>query len=303
MKNCQYRINENVYIGRSVRKTAGSGTMEYRNKPFTGAMITEFDNRGFIMNHPNFGKEIWLEFEQLPLKELTIVNGTIRDELIFVEHLFRAGGTQMFLVKTDSDEYREILEFDEDKKSSKDVKKLSELKPGDVVVSAVCEAGTQMIYLGNFYLSYIRKTPSYFNRYAPGEWKTSAKNLKRAIFLVEDHPRKYRVKDYATGNKFIKELWSFGNIDERFTDIEKNERLIRSFLELGYGNGKEKRELQRKRQVLENPVPMDKIKEIINTDYTFFYGYYCHISVTKFSNEFLKKLVAAKLNITNLVFI
>lgn len=155
VKSCQYKINEKVYVGRSVRKTGGKGTLPYLNKPFTNGFIEKFDNQGFVISHPTFPKSIWLEFSQLPLTTITIVNGVIQDELIFVEHLFRHGGTQMFIIKTDSDEYREVLDYHKEKEKSYNVLKLKELVPGNVVISAVCEAGNSMTYLGTFF---VRKT-------------------------------------------------------------------------------------------------------------------------------------------------
>jgi len=58
MKTCQYKINEDVHIGRSVRKTKGPDTVKYRNLPFKNAKIAEFDNDGFTLSHSQFPQDI-----------------------------------------------------------------------------------------------------------------------------------------------------------------------------------------------------------------------------------------------------
>jgi len=221
--DCSLKINEKVHIGRSVRKTSGDNTIPYHNLPITNAKITKFDNQGFILSHPNFGRDVWLEFDQLPLMDIRIENGVILDEIVFVEHLFRAGGTQMCLQKTDTDEYRGLVEDKEFLDKTKELVKLKDLKPGQIVTPGTCKEGANFTFLGVFNIRSIDF--KYAWRHKKYEYYIN-NNLKRALFMFDNGTGTLKVSDYPVSHKMIKELFDTGQVDKNYSSLNDNLNLL-----------------------------------------------------------------------------
>lgn len=47
-------------------------TVPFDNIPMKDIEIIQCSSDGFRIKHPNFPKEVWVDFEQLPLTRLTI---------------------------------------------------------------------------------------------------------------------------------------------------------------------------------------------------------------------------------------
>lgn len=183
--NCNYKLLKNAYIGMGVRMTKGKDTIPFDNEPMTGMKITHYTKLGFKISHPNLGKDIWVEFRQLPLTELTIINGVIQDEITFVENII---AHQMELIKTSNPEYQQLLKIEEEEKLEEFVT-LSQIKPGEMVVSALCKEGIPMTYLGTWYTKNAIRFRSYYSYYYSEHKKRgiylSKTSPERAFFIVE----------------------------------------------------------------------------------------------------------------------
>ena len=149
--SCSIKYLKVAYIGKSVRLTGGKDTVRFDNKPLTNVEILNYDSRGFELNHSDLPKKAWLDFGQLPLKDLTIVNGLIQDEITFAENII---WHQTEFVKTDSDEYKMALsEFQLDSKLV--LLSPNKLAIGDKVISAQCKESIELVFLGNFFSTII----------------------------------------------------------------------------------------------------------------------------------------------------
>ena len=151
LKSCSIKYLKNAYIGVSVRLTSGKGTTKFENIPLSDVEIVNYSSQGFQLKHPDLPKVAWLDFGQLPLKQLTIVNGIIKDEITFVENII---AHQTEFVKTDSDEYKTALsEFQLDSKLV--LLPPSKLAIGDKVISAQCKESIELMFLGVFFSTMI----------------------------------------------------------------------------------------------------------------------------------------------------
>lgn len=234
--NCSYRILKNVHIGLRVRKTSDSTTVPFDNEPFKGAKIVRYDKMGFRLTHENLPKEIWLDFEQLPLTKLTIINGVIHDEITFVEKLVGKGTTSMFLMPTEWLDYKELMD---DKRIKDENKKytLSQLNPGDNVISAICREGTVMTYLGRFFAVNTNMFNRYYSYRNERKFGYIDNAPERAFFAIEDSSKKgkYKIVNYPITNKVVAELYKVGDkggesFNSLFTDLDKNLDIIRYFV-------------------------------------------------------------------------
>ena len=227
--SCGFRINEKAFIGVTIRKTGGKDTVPYKNVPFSNSEIVGYTSDSFQLKHKQFPRNnvIRLDFKQIPLMNLTIVDGVIEDEMVFVEMLVgsQSSGSMMELVKTDSDEYREFA-ADLAAKNSKEILKLKDLKPGDIVISALCEAGVEIIYLGKMAIYEVihgSKGRSWEPRDDRGP--RILINTKKTItpyFAIKRPDGLYDTKTWPISNKAMKEFFATGKIDKNFIDIEKN---------------------------------------------------------------------------------
>lgn len=231
--NCSYRIIGAVNIGERVRKTADATTVKFDNKPFSGAKIESYTKDGFSISHESLPKIIWLDFEQLPLTTLTIINGIIQDEITFVEALFGKSKTSMVLIKTQTFDYLELLDDKKTKETSK-LYSIKDIKPGDNVISALCREGTVMTYLGSFVATtcdYVSQNYKSYDKYE--EYYCVTGQPIRAFFAYKEKD-KYSIKEYALTNKAITELYKANEkdtkhtaVNDQFTDVDKNLNVIR----------------------------------------------------------------------------
>jgi len=237
--SCSYRINEKMYIGATIRKTGDKSTIPYHNIPFKGSKIVTYNESAFVLSHEHFPKDINLDFAQIPLLDITLLNGIIQDELIFVEMLVGAqkSGSMAQLVKTDSDEYREFM-ADKIAKESRGTIKMKDLKPGDVVVSALCEDGVEMIYLGMFaqfkqYHGCVSNTIYSYRdlekgeHYGPAIFATN-KAVLYPHFAIHDG-KNYKIKTWPRTHKSLVDLFFDKKHVSRFEDLDKNMELISNY--------------------------------------------------------------------------
>lgn len=265
MTSCNYKLLKNTHIGAGIRMTKDKDTIPFANEPMTGMKIEKYNKLGFRISHPNMGKDIWVEFKQLPLTQLTIVNGVIQDEITFVENIV---AHQMELIKTDNPEYQELLKVKEQEKFEEFVT-LSNVKPGEVVISALCKEGIAMTYLGTWYTkNAIRFTNSYYLRNNDHNGIYLSKTSpQRAFFIVDSedltpyeteivrsmqrgdetweifrelrknkenelrglgHKNRYKIIAYPISSKRIQKLIKTDVFNERFIDLDFNKKLILS---------------------------------------------------------------------------
>lgn len=226
--NCSYRILKNVHIGQRVRKTSDKNTVPFNNDPVTGVKIVKWNQLGFELQHEKFPKNIWVDFNQLPLDSLNISYGVIQNPITFVEQIFQYG--TMVLIRADTFDYLELLE---DHKIVKEAQlyKISQLVPGDRVISSLCREGNVMVYLGTFYENRLSYKYDYNWRGFGRERKTGyivEKPIKRAYFAYEKENGKFSVEEYALENKVVKDLYRAAekekgeNHRSDFADIRKN---------------------------------------------------------------------------------
>lgn len=232
MASCNYKLLKDTHIGLGIRMTKDKNTIPFANEPMKGMKIVKYSNLGFFISHPNMGKDIWVEFKQLPLTQLTIVNGIIQDEITFVENIV---AHQMELIKTDNPEYQELLKVKEQEKFEEFVT-LSNVKPGEVVISALCKEGIAMTYLGTWYsknaIRYKNYRTSYNTDNNSGIY-LSKTSPQRAFFIVDSEElspweteivrsieredvKRMPNEDHADYYKRIDEEW------KTFTELRKN---------------------------------------------------------------------------------
>lgn len=195
--SCSIKYLKTAYIGNSVRLTGGKDTVKFENKPLRNVEIVSYDHQGFRLNHPDLPKECWLDFSQLPLKKLTLVNGIIIDEITFVENIV-AHCTEF--VKTDSEEYLMALsEFQLDSK----IEFLSPAKfrCGDILVSGQCKESIELVYLGTFFSVEFIKTFVGLSLYVNNKTEKiilSDECLKRAYFI-----RRHEIEEANMNSSFL----------------------------------------------------------------------------------------------------
>lgn len=184
--NCSYRILENVHIGLRVRKTKDKTTVPYKNEPITDVYIQSWNNQGFQLKHeafPTKDNTVWLDFGQLPLNQLNIEMGYIKNPIVFVEAIMSYGGTtSMVFLRADTFDYLELLEDKKNKEESR-ILKIKDLKIGDQVVSSLCREGNPMIYLGTFVSVDIRKRYNY-GRYSSGSYPYSIESTPKHAYFA-----------------------------------------------------------------------------------------------------------------------
>lgn len=230
--NCSYRILENVYIGHRVRKTSGKGTVPYKNEPVTDVYIERWDKQGFLLKSEKFptpNNTIWLDFDQLPLNQLNIEMGYIKNPIVFVEAITRSGGvTSMVLLRADTFDYLELLEDKKDKET-RELLSPNELDPGDVVISSICREGNRMIFLGIFHESTLQlKHNMWGYSHSKKRWIYPGNSIKRAFFLFENDKGGYNLRAYPLSNKIVKEVFKVDKdpVALDFRNEEKNIDLI-----------------------------------------------------------------------------
>jgi len=229
--SCSYKLLDKAHIGVHVRMTGDRSTKPFDNVPMKDMKILKYDKMGFEISHPALPKQIYVDFKQLPLTKLTIVNGVIKDEITFVENIVQH---EMELIKTDMLDYIELLDI-RNREKDKTFVTLSKIKPGDVVKSALCESSAPMIYLGTWFTKELRSKTDYSSYYRSGRGEyTYINNLcevtpKRAFFLITSASGKvgkYSFLNYPITSKVILTMEPMNTTVEAFTDVAFNEEYI-----------------------------------------------------------------------------
>lgn len=205
MRNCQYRILKNVHIGQRVRKTKDKKTVPFDNEPMVDVKIESVNSKGYILSHPSLPKNIWVDFHQIDIRHMHIEYGVIKNEITFVEQVMHGGW--MELIRTDTLDYQELL-VDKKHKEEANLYKVSDLKPGDNIISAICKEGNVMTFMGVFHQVNYENLYNWGYRRRDNDPKLLyiKATPKRAFFAIEENG-KYRIKSYPTSNKFIKQLY------------------------------------------------------------------------------------------------
>lgn len=183
---CGFRLLEKAFIGVRVRMSSDKNTVKFNNLPMKDVVIEDYCSDGIFLSHPQLPKKIWVDFYQIPLTKLTIVNGVIKDEITFVESIT---GHEMELIKTDEEVYKDLVKFTEEKANSGNIFKLKDLKPGDVVQRALCKEGNHLIYLGTLFGTELKYQYNYGGYYDHNDqnyfrYFDETKFPKRAFFLI-----------------------------------------------------------------------------------------------------------------------
>ena len=182
--NCSIKLLDNVYIGMRIRMTSDKNTVPFKNVPLTKLKIEDYTIQGFYLSHKSLPRKIWVDFRQFPLTALTIINGEVQNELTFVENI---NNHQMELIKTDMLDYIELLDI-RSKEGAIKYDTIYTIKAGDIVKSALCNGGEEMIFLGNFFTKGITSKYDYHRGggYAYKHFMSKA-SPQRAVFLIKDN--------------------------------------------------------------------------------------------------------------------
>lgn len=304
MNTCSIRSLKNAHIGVRVRMSKDKSTVPFENIPMKGIEITNYSSDGFKIKHPNFPKEVWVDFEQLPLTRLSIKNGIIEDELTFVENIVRH---QMQLIKTYDTEYIDMLYAEKQlKKIENEIIPISKAKCGYFYKSAVCKDAVEMIYLGSFYTKkFIRTTRGYGYRDSYAKNYLNIETPKVAYFAVKDAKKSniFELISFADSNKMVKELFCLSDSPiKEFDDIEINrQNIFQSFNNLKVANGGEYAYLTKEDIVKENTAFLDPSEEVKKFTYQLNTSKIWRgpklISITKPTNLEAKEFIEKTFNI------
>ena len=256
--SCNYKLLKNAHIGCGIRMTKDKNTIPFANEPMTGMQIENYTKLGFQISHPNMGKTIWVEFKQLPLTKLTIKNGKILDEITFVENIV---AHQMELIKTSWFEYQELVQLEKEEKLE-EFTTLSKIKPGEVVISALCKEGTAMVYLGTWF------TKNVYRKHERS-WGYSKMKNNDTFFLEKQSPRRaFFIVDTDDLSEKEKDLLR----DIKQDDFEKEGRDWKEKWEL-YKNAKKQKETEirdfeskERFKIIAYPVTSKVIKKLVKTN-------------------------------------
>jgi hypothetical protein len=184
---CSIRSLKKAYIGSGVRMTSDKSTKEFENLPMKGMIIEDYNKLGFHINHPNFPKSVWVNFDQLPLTRLTMKNGVIEDEITFVENIVNH---QMQLIRTLDTEYIDMIYKEKSLDQKQDeIIPISQAVPGQIYIGAQCEEGNEMIFIGTFFVKELKTVSNfyaYYNRSGSDKTKYYMHKLspQRAFFAI-----------------------------------------------------------------------------------------------------------------------
>jgi hypothetical protein len=156
---CNIRSLKRAFIGNGVRMSSDKNTISFENVPMKGTLIESYNEQGFRISHSALPKAVWVNFEQLPLTRLQIDNGVISDEITFVENIV---SHQMQLIRTLDTEFIDMIYKEKVLDEKKDeIIPISAAIPGQIYIGAQCEEGTEMIFLGTFFIKSLRVKTSY----------------------------------------------------------------------------------------------------------------------------------------------
>lgn len=257
---CSIRSLKKAYIGNGVRMTSDKNTVEFVNVPMQNLKIKDYNKMGFRISHVLLPKEVWVDFDQLPLTRLQINNGFITDEITFVENIVNH---KMQLIRTLDTEYVDMIYKEKALDQKQDeIIPITQAVPGQIYIGAQCEEGNEMIYLGTFFVKET-KTSYDYNYYRHGnnrETKTYMHKLSpaRAFFAVpseevtQAEEKALNVQYY--GNEVDKK-WSIPfdqrEVIEKKISAERKKILANSVIP--------------RFKVLEFPVTSKRIKQLIIT--------------------------------------
>jgi len=226
VKSCSIKYLDKAYIGVSVRLTSGKGVVKFDNKPLTDVEITGYSSQGFSIFHKNLPKKFWLDFGQLPLRELIIDNGIIKDEITFVENIIRH---ETQFVKTDTEAYKNAkAEFELDK--GLELLPPTKLKPGQKVISAQCKDSIELIFIGNLFSTSIE--PVYPNSKNRDSWRYGS--FKRC-----DYTKKPSWKVCEKDPKVLRRAYFLRATDGLSVDINKISSECKKFIDDKFGSLKQ----------------------------------------------------------------
>jgi len=181
MNTCSIKFLPKAYIGAGIRMTKDKNTVEFDNKPMKGLKIIGYTNLGFRIKHESLPKPFWVDFCQLPLTRLTIKHGVIEDEITFVENIVNH---KMQLIRTLDTEYIDLIYSQKELDTSENIIiPVTKAIPGTIYKGARCKDGTEMIFLGNFYIKSIKGRNNYSYFSSKPSW-TIVKDAPRKAFFV-----------------------------------------------------------------------------------------------------------------------
>jgi hypothetical protein len=257
---CSIRSLKRAFIGNGVRMSSDKNTVSFENVPMKGTVIESYNEQGFRISHPALPKAVWVNFEQLPLTRLQINNGVISDEITFVENIVNH---QMQLIRTLDTEYMDMIYKEKALDEKKDeIIPISAAIPGQIYIGAQCEEGTEMIFLGTFFIKSLRTktsySSSYYNRRDETKYYFEKLSPPRAFFAVSgDEVSSKEEKDFV--NQF------FGSEEARWKlDHQERNRIDKLMFD-----AKKKYLAEQKIprfKILEFAVTSKRIKDVILTN-------------------------------------
>ena len=257
---CSIRSLKKAYIGNGVRMTSDKNTVAFDNVPMKNMQIVKYNDQGFRISHVLLPKEVWVDFDQLPLTRLQINNGFIADEITFVENIVNH---KMQLIRTLDTEYIDMIYKEKALEEKKEeIIPISEAIPGQIYIGAQCEEGTEMIYLGTFFIKELKVQ----NHYSYG-WRNDRRDESKYYFTKGTPPRAFfAVPGTELSNKEDKEFEArfFGSEQARWNlHFEERQRIDKAMEE-----AKKKYLAEQKIprfKILEFAVTSKRIKEVILT--------------------------------------
>jgi len=239
MKNtCSIKFLPEAHVGVGMRMTKDKNTLPFDNKPMTHLVIEEYTKMGFYISHQTLPKKVWVDFDQLPLTRLTIVNGVIEDEITFVENIVNH---RMQLIRTLDTEYIDLIYAEKElEKKVNEIIPISEAIPGHIYIGAQCEEGTPMIFLGVWHTKQVLRNEGNrhyygYSRNRRDKFQLAKNSPKRAFFAVhstdltneEDNEAKLlsRYDDEGGGYKERQKRWEeYGRLKAKKAEESRGKR-------------------------------------------------------------------------------
>ena len=215
---CSIKLLKKAYIGSGIRMSGGKGTIPFNNEPMAGLKIIDYSKLGFLIDHEYLPRQIWVDFDQLPLTRLSITHGVIEDEITFVENIV---DHQMQLIRTLDTEYIDLLYKEEELENKKgDIIPISKAIVGHWYKGAQCKDGLEMVYLGNWYQKNI--IVKYNHDYT---YHLTLETPRRAFFACKEG-KLWDILSFPISNKRIKDLIDLYDDSNLFNNKEIIKEMI-----------------------------------------------------------------------------